>query len=87
MLFSKSLKLFLKLFILTHLLNIGLIILVMGFWDGGLSVGFPKPWYVINCGFLSALCPFGFNASGLLIDIVFWYVAAAIITLVKSKKS
>ncbi len=87
MIFSKSFKLFLKIFITIHLVNIGLIILVMGFWDGGLAVGFPKTIYVINCGFVPHACPVGFNVIGLVIDIAFWYIVAVIIKSFKHKKS
>ena len=79
--FIDALKAFLIIFVSVHIINLVLLVLVMGFWDGGLSFGFPKAFYVINCGFIpnSNECPTGFNFYGLILDLLFWYILAIII--------
>lgn len=73
-----KLLLFSTLFIGIHALNLALIFLIAGFWDGGLAVGFPIPFYTIGCGRISVLaenfvCNYGFDFIRLLINILFWY--------------
>lgn len=76
-----SAKVSIILFLSIHAVNLLLLILVMGFWDGGLSIGFPKAFYVINCGFniQNYTCPMGFNLLGLIIDILVWYLISLIV--------
>jgi len=75
-------KTFIILFLSVHLLNLVLYILAMGWWDGGLSFGFPKAFYIINCGLGGFTeCPIGFNFLGLLIDLLFWYIVAVVIKI------
>ncbi len=80
-------KIFVILFSSIHVLNLILVFLVMGFWDAGLSLGFPKAFYIINCGFniQNFTCPIGFNSAGLGIDLLFWYITAVIINFFKTK--
>ncbi|CAN5190125.1 hypothetical protein BH09PAT1_BH09PAT1_8540 [soil metagenome] len=83
-----SLKTFLILFTSVHVLNVILLLLVMGFWDGGLSIGLPKAFYIINCGFIldPTQCPTGFNFLGLIIDIMFWYIVAIVLNYFLEQK-
>ncbi|OGK11771.1 hypothetical protein A2954_04925 [Candidatus Roizmanbacteria bacterium RIFCSPLOWO2_01_FULL_37_12] len=82
-------KTFLFLFGLVHIINIVLLYLVGGFWDGGLSIGFPKAFYIINCGFRSGRleCPIGFNFFGLFLNLSFWYFVAFIIKIFQKTNS
>ena len=80
-------KTFIILFLSVHLLNLVLYILAMGWWDGGLSFGFPKEFYIINCGLGGFTeCPIGFNFFGLLIDLLFWYILAIVIQIFRRSK-
>ncbi len=80
--------LFTKLFFVFHLINLGLMILVIGFWDGPLTFGFPVPFYLLSCGMLfsiepSLVCPVGLNIPLLLFNILFWYLTSCIIRAIK----
>lgn len=74
-----KLILFVKLFVVIHLLNYVLISLVSGFWDGVLSFGFPISFYGISCGLGPNDCNLGFNALRFLFDILFWYGVTVVI--------
>ena len=68
-----------KLFLIIHIINLALEFLIGGFWDAGLSVGFPVAFYGINCGLGPTDCDLGFNALRFLLTILFWYCVAVIL--------
>ena len=78
---KSKLLFFIVLFAGVHVLNLILIFLVAGFWDAGLSVGFPISFYVLSCGLVRAdfVCNYGFNVLKLLINVLFWYGVVIII--------
>ena len=78
---GEKIRLFLSVFLGLHVLNAGLVYLIGGFWDGGLSIGLPLPFYVINCGLIrnSQSCNYGLHIGGLLFDVAFWYCIAIVI--------
>lgn len=79
---------FLILFFSVQVINLLLIVLVGGFWDGGLYLGIPKAFYVINCGFIRGdyICPRGFDLIGLIIDLLLWFIIAVLIKYFKEKR-
>lgn len=83
------LKSFVRLFFIVHLLNLLFLFLVIGFWDLGLYFGFPKTFYVINCGLVRGdyICPRGFNFFALIFDILFWSFIVVLAQIITGKTS
>ena len=54
-----------------------------------LSIGFPKAFYIFNCGLGASTveCPAGLNFWGLIIDILFWYIVAVVIKMLRKTNS
>lgn len=78
---TQKIKFFLLSFLIVHILNLGTVFLVMGFWDGGLSLGFPFGFYTVNCGLdVSGMpCPYGIHLNSLGLDLISYYLLATVI--------
>ena len=77
-----KLKTFLLLFFGIHVLNLLLIFLVIGFWDGSLGLGIPVSFYKISCGMrldYSTPCVTGLNIFKLFLNIFIWYSISSVV--------